>query len=165
MEWQASLPVWQHFAVKHGAISCLSITEHLCRAAAARDRCCMPIHCSCNIETKAEYQLMLCCALCTADAVSCLEYASSNELFCLPGASISRNTAAHQQSSMPRRACEVLDLWRHAGDYSGFFVMQGRQTQFLPTGNDHAMELGGTVREPPSAPLDHSSHHALTACA
>ena len=45
------------------------------------------------------------------------------------------------------------------------FLVQGRQTPFLPTDNDHAMGVGGTVRESPLHCWTISSHHALTACA
>ena len=59
----------------------------------------------------------------------------------------------------------LKEIWQHAGDYSVIFLVQGRQTPFLPTDNDHAMGAGGTVRESPLHCWTVSSHHALTACA
>ena len=162
VEWQASVQVWQHFAVKHGAIGRLFIAEQLCRSAAARDRCCMPIHGLCSIETDAECRLMLFFAQCMAGAVSCFKICIINAS-CLP--TRSRYLKEHCCTPAAKHAEGVLYLWRHAGDYSVFFLVQGRQTPFLPTDNDHAMGVGGTVRESPLHCWTVSSHHACTACA
>lgn len=125
------------------------------------DAACLSMACA-VLRPMQNDRLMLFFAQCMAGAVSCFKICIINAS-CLP--TRSRYLKEHCCTPAAKHAEGVLYLWRHAGDYSVFFLVQGRQTPFLPTDNDHAMGVGGTVRESPLHCWTVSSHHALTACA
>ena len=106
VEWQASVQVWQHFAVKHGAksVACSLQSNYAGQQLPGIDAACLSMACA---VLRPMQNADSCSFLLNAWQVLCpaLKFASSMQVVCLPGAAISRNTAALQQPNMLKEFC------------------------------------------------------------